>query len=357
MIVINETGIVRAFSVAAETMFGRTAAEMIGEPIETLMPEPYRSQHAGYLTRYLTSGEARIIGKSRVMNAMRADGSEFPIELWVGDASTESDRLFTGFIRDHSVRFETEAKLQLLQSDLVHVARMSAVGELSLSLAHELNQPLGAIVNYLGIAEFLAESGAPAYHQQLRAAIEDAANEAMRAGTIVKRLRTFVEKGEADTRVEPVAPIIQEAALLLSSAIRRKGIDLTVAIADDLMTVLADRVQVQQVLFNLLRNAIEALDAPGAVPPRLCIAVRALANEMVEISVEDSGPGINEERRDAIFVPFSSGKSGGMGVGLSISRRIVEAHGGELTYEPAPTGGARFCLTLPAGSPEVSVHD
>lgn len=142
MIVIDASGIIRAFSAAAESMFGYSAECVIGNRIEILMPEPYRSQHDSYLSHYVETGEAHIIGQSRIMNAVRADGSEFPIELWVGDASTESERLFTGFIRDHSDRFETEAKLQSLQNDLVHVARLSAMSELSLSLAHELNQPV-----------------------------------------------------------------------------------------------------------------------------------------------------------------------------------------------------------------------
>jgi two-component system sensor kinase FixL len=357
MIVIDERGKIRAFSAAAEAMFGRIAAETIGEPIEILMPEPYRSEHAGYLLRYLTTHEARIIGQSRIMYAVRADGSEFPIELWVGDASTENERLFTGFIRDHSARFATEAKLQLLQNDLVHVARLSAVGELSMALAHELNQPLGAIVNYLATAEHLAQSEAPGDRVRLLGAISNASDQSMRAGAIVKRLRTFIEKGEADKRIEPVASIVHEAISLLSSAIRQKGISLHVAIEAKDAAILADRVQVQQVLFNLLRNGVEALEAPNlARKPILSVTVRLAPGDLVEITVQDNGPGMAPEVELRIFQPFMTEKPGGMGVGLSISRRIMESHGGELRYAPNPDGGACFSLFLPAVFVEEQIH-
>jgi two-component system sensor kinase FixL len=349
MIVIDEKGKIRAFSAAAEEMFGRIAGETIDQPIEILMPEPYRSGHAGYLLRYLMTGEARIIGQSRIMYAVRADGSEFPIELWVGDASTEDERLFTGFIRDHSARFETEAKLQLLQNDLVHVARLSAVGELSMALAHELNQPLGAIVNHLATAEFLVNSESPGNRQRLLKTLANATDQSMRAGAIVKRLRTFIEKGEADKRIEPVAAIVHEATSLLSSAIRQKGISLHIVIEEVRAAIQADRVQMQQVLFNLLRNAIEALEAPGlGRKPRLSVTVRLILAETIEIIVEDNGPGISPAVEQRIFQPFMTEKPGGMGVGLSISRRIMEAHGGELRYMAAPDGGARFSMLLPA---------
>jgi len=349
MIVIDEQGKIRAFSAAAERMFGRVAAATIGEPIEILMPEPYRSEHAGYLLRYLTTGDAKIIGQSRIMFAVRADGSEFPIELWVGDASTENERLFTGFIRDHSTRFETEAKLQLLQNDLVHVARLSAVGELSMALAHELNQPLGAIVNHLATAEFLANSESPGNRQRLLKTISNATDQSIRAGAIVKRLRTFVEKGEADKRIEPVAAIVHEAVSLLSSVIRQKGISLHIAIEEKQGMVLADRVQIQQVLFNILRNAIEALETPGlGRKPVLSITVRPVRAQTIEIVVEDNGPGISAGVEQRIFRPFMTEKPGGMGVGLSISRRIMEAHGGELRHTACAGGGASFSLFLPA---------
>lgn len=352
MIVIDEQGLVRAFSAAAEAMFGRRAADMLGQPIELLMPEPYRSAHAGYLTRYLTTGDARIIGQSRIMNAVRADGTEFPIELWVGDASTDTERLFTGFIRDHSVRFETEAKLQTLQNDLVHVARLSAVGELSMALAHELNQPLGTLVNHLSTADFLARKGDSAQAEHLVRSIGSATDQAMRAGAILKRLRSFIEKGEADKRIEPVEPIVEEAAALVSSALRKKGIDFAIKVDVREATVLADRVQIQQVLFNLLRNAMEALAAPCIARPKLRVVISQTNVDNIDISVIDNGLGITPERAATLFTPFSTEKPGGMGVGLSISRRIMEAHGGHLIFAPAPGGGAQFTLVLPTAVEE-----
>lgn len=292
MIVIDEQGFIRAFSAAAVAMFGHSEKDAVGRKIDLLMPEPHRSQHISYLDRYVNSGEARILGQSQALNAVRADGTEFPIELWVGDASTESERLFTGFIRDQSQRMETEAKLQSLQNDLVHVARLSAVSELSLSLAHELNQPLAAIVNYLSAAEFIAANAPAPSGTKLIETMQRASDQAMRAGEIVKRLRTFVEKGEADMRIEPVGQIIREAASLLALTIRRKGISLDITIEDEEHRVLGDRIQLEQVLFNLMRNAIEALEGSGQTERNLVINSRKLDDGSVEISIEDNGPGI-----------------------------------------------------------------
>jgi two-component system sensor kinase FixL len=227
-----------------------------------------------------------------------------------------------------------------------------------MALAHELNQPLGAIVNHLATAEFLANSESPGNRQRLLKTISNATDQSMRAGAIVKRLRTFIEKGEADKRIEPVAAIVHEAASLLSSAIRQKGISLHIMIEEKRAMILADRVQMQQVLFNLLRNAIEALETPDlGRKPRLSVTVRLIRAETIEIIVEDNGPGISPAVEQRIFQPFMSEKPGGMGVGLSISRRIIEAHGGELRHTAAPDGGARFCLLLPAVFEEEHSYD
>lgn len=352
MIVIDADGVILAFSATAAAMFGYSEEEAVGQKIGLLMPEPHRERHASYLDRYIDSGRPRIIGQAQTLDAQRADGTIFPIELWVGDASTESERRFTGFIRDRSEQLETEAKLESLQNDLVHVARLSAVGELSLSLAHELNQPLSAIVNYLSAAEFLTSNEAGASNTKLAEIMQSASGQAMRAGEIVKRLRTFVEKGEADMRFEAVGSIIHEAASLIALTIRRKGISLKLSVANENQLVLGDRIQLQQVLLNLMRNSIEALESAGKQDPQLAISSRETLTGGVEIIVEDNGPGIGPEYLKNLFKPFSSHKPGGMGVGLSISRRILEAHGGTLSYLPRVDVGACFCLGLPAAKPE-----
>lgn len=251
----------------------------------------------------------------------------------------------------------TDYKLQNLQNDLMHVARLSAVGELGMALAHELNQPLGAIVNHLATADYLAGKAGPAPQARLLQAITDATEQAMRAGAILKRLRTFIEKGEADMRLEAVSTIVAEAVELLSSTIRERGIALKIENHAGNASVLADRVQIQQVLFNLLRNAIEALGAPGLEKLQLTLSTQIAASGNIEIVVKDTGRGVPADKARNLFQPFLSDKSDGMGVGLAISKRIVEAHGGQLTYERAEGGGAAFRLTLPAPSLEEIVDN
>lgn len=347
MIVIDAVGTIRAFSATASKMFGYKAEEVVGRSIEMLMDKRYRSAHSNAVKRYLETGEARVVGQQRSLDAVRSDGTEFPIEIWVGDASTESERLFTGFIRDQSERFETEARLQSLQNDLVHVSRLSALSELSLSLAHELNQPLAAIVNLLGTAEFVAERGGDMMQQQVQDIVKRASDEAMRAGAIVKKLRTFVERGEADMRLEPIGEIISGAVSLFGITLKRKRITLHIDIEDEAEQVLADRIQLQQVLFNLMRNSIEALEQFLDEGREISIKTHSLPSLGIEIQLDDNGPGISPEKIGDIFKPFASEKSTGMGVGLSISHRLVEAHGGTLSYQPRPGGGARFLLRLP----------
>jgi two-component system, LuxR family, sensor kinase FixL len=346
MIVIDQRGIIRAFSATAERMFGYRAADITGQLIDMLMPEPDQSNHAGYLSRYFETGDAKIIGRSRHVHGMRADGSVFPAELWVGEASFDGERLFTGFLTDQTGRLRTESKLQELQDDLIHATRLSAMGELSLALAHELNQPLAALVNHLNIASHFAEDVPHQSGERLRRSVANAANQALRAGQIVKRLRAFVERGEAEPGLEPAGRIAGEAVSLLANAAQRKAIQMQVALPGSGARVFADKVQVQQVLINLLRNAIEALERSRNKDRRLSVEVRVVPPD-IEFSVEDNGPGISPEMEPELFSRFSTTeRTGGMGVGLSISRRIVEAHGSELRYRRGDMGGARFSFRL-----------
>ena len=343
MIVIDESGLMRSFSHAAERLFGWQADEVVGRNVNMLMPEPYRTQHDGYLERYYRTGERRIIGIGRVVVGERRDGSTFPMELAVGEMRGKSERFFTGFIRDLTERQETETRLQELQSELVHVSRLTALGEMASALAHELNQPLAAIANYLqGSDDLLARDPVP--KEKLQAALAKASDQAVRAGEIIRRLREFVARGETERRPESLAKLIEEASALALVGAKEHGVTIRYAMAPEVDLVLADRVQIQQVVLNLIRNAIDAMeDSPKR---KLVIAVRRVEGEQAEISVADTGPGISPEIESQLFQPFITTKRHGMGVGLSISRTIVEAHGGRLWAEANPEGGATFCFTL-----------
>jgi two-component system sensor kinase FixL len=353
MIVIDEQGVIQSFSAAAERLFGWTAAEAIGINVSALMPNPYRNAHDGYLQRYHDTGERRIIGIGRVVVGERRDGSTFPMELAVGEMRSGERRFFTGFVRDLTERQATERRLQDLQSELVHVSRLTAMGEMASALAHELNQPLAAVANYMkGSVRLLDQE--PLDREKVKGALASAGEQALRAGQIIRRLRDFVGKGEAERRIESLPQLLEEAGALAMVGAKERGVRLRFAIDGGVDLVLADKVQVQQVVLNLMRNAIDAMED---TPRRdLLVAARLVEDEMVEVSVSDTGPGISPDIADQLFQPFITTKSTGMGVGLSISRTIIEAHGGRIWVEANPGGGAIFRFTLMA-APEGELAD
>jgi two-component system sensor kinase FixL len=350
MIVIDERGIMQSFSVAAERLFGWTPAEVLGKNVKILMPSPYRENHDGYLSRYLQTGEKRIIGVGRVVVGERKDGSTFPMELSVGEMRSGDRRFFTGFVRDLTERQETEARLQELQTELVHLSRLTAMGEMASTLAHELNQPLSAISNYLKGSRTLIDSAPDERSVMIRDALDKAADQALRAGEIIRRLRDFVARGESECRVESAKKLIEEASALALVGTKDLGVRVRFAFHPALDLILADKVQIQQVLLNLMRNAIEAME--GQSNRELTISTRSSDDDMVEIRVTDTGHGMTPEVRSQLFQPFVTTKRHGMGVGLSISRTIVEAHGGQIEAEPNPAGGTIFRFTLRAVTDE-----
>ena len=344
MIVVDERGIMQSFSSAAERLFGLRAAEALGQNVKILMPAPYREGHDGYMERYRTTGERRIIGIGRVVVGQRKDGSTFPMELAVGEMKSGDRRFFTGFIRDLTERQKTEARLQELQSELVHISRLTAMGEMASTLAHELNQPLSAISNYLKGSRRLLEGSGDEKSTMMRDALEKAADQAMRAGQIIRRLRDFVSRGESERRVESITKLVEEASALALVGVKDRGIRVQFQFDPEVDLVLADRVQIQQVILNLIRNAMDAMETSQTRD--LLIAITLDEGGYGRISVSDTGSGIAPDIAEQLFQPFITTKRHGMGVGLSISRTIVEAHGGRIWVEPNPPGGTIFHFTL-----------
>lgn len=350
MVIINENGVLISFNAAAEAMFGYSEGEVVGRNVSILMPSPDREQHDRYLEKYLRTGQQWVLGTNRRLLAMSRDGVTFPVELFVGEAVVDGQRMFTGFMRDLRPDDAAYARLQEVQNELFHASRLSAIGALGTAIAHELNQPLAAIVNWVDtthrqIAEL--ESSDPRLEEPLLA-LEEAATEAMRASAIVSSLREFIARGDGGKLLEQLPALIGDAILLGLRDLRRDQIRVVFDPESfGSCPVLVNRVQVQQVLINLFRNAVEAMGERGG---ELRIAIRC-AGQFAEVVVSDTGPGLPSDLEDDLFGTFVSTKPHGVGLGLSICRTIVEAHGGRIWVDNIPGGGAEFHFTLPRAQP------
>ena len=344
MVVIDERGIVEAFSPSAERMFGYRADEVIGRNVKMLMPNPYQDRHDDYLARYMTTGERRIIGIGRVVAGLRKDGTTFPIELSVGEVLLEGRRIFTGFVRDLTARQNTERELATLQAELSHVARVSEMSQMGSTLAHELNQPLAAIVNYLQACQKLLQNQPARVSPRIQEAIDKAVGQADRAGQIIRRLREFVRKRETERSQEDLNAVVREAVALALVGAKAAGVVSHINLDPNPLMGWIDKVQIQQVVLNLVRNAIEAM--AQAKERILMVTSESQGGESL-VRVIDTGSGVAPEVAAKLFEPFQTTKSSGMGIGLSISRSIIEAHGGRIWVEDNPAGGAIFSFSLP----------
>ena len=350
IIVIDERGLIESYSSAAQRLFGFTAEEAIGRNVSLLMPSPYRERHDGYLRHYLETGERRIIGIGRVVVGQRKDGNTFPMELAVGEVVANGRRLFTGFIRDLTERQLHESRMQELQAELLHMSRLSDVGQMASAMAHELNQPLTAILNYVQAARRILQSKAMEIPPKAADAMDKAVSQASRASAIVQNLRNFIQKGDTERRIEDLNKVVGEATALGLVGAKETGVSVRVDLSAAPLSVFVDKIQIQQVVFNLVRNSIEAMtESP---PPRhLLVSTVPMESEadgtMAEVSVSDTGPGLAPEIQAQLFQPFQTTKAKGMGLGLSICRSIIDAHGGRLQAMPNAERGVTFRFTIP----------
>lgn len=350
IVVIDEAGRIVTFSKAAERMFGHTAADIVGQSVALLMPEPHRTAHEGYMHRYRDSGEARIIGKGRDVQGRRANGEVFPLSLSVGEAVDGQQRRFVGIMRDLSAQRAAEQRARSLELRLGHVGRFSLMGEMAAGIAHEINQPLSAIATYAqaGKRVLAKEPLDLKMVTEICAKIDD---QARRAGQVIENLRKFIRKQDIETQSLDVNRVVEDVMNLIEADAHSEGIPVKVAAGQGLPRVRADAVQLQQVLLNLTRNSVDAMRGGLAKERGIQIATSPAERGGVRISVTDHGHGVSRQLGDNIFHPFVTTKRDGLGVGLAISRTIVQSYDGSLTYTDNPVGGSVFTIELPAESP------
>jgi two-component system, LuxR family, sensor kinase FixL len=345
IIVIDEKARVCSFNKMAEKLFDYSLEEVLGQNVKMLMPAYFAHQHDGYMERYMRTGERRIIGIGRIVTGQRKDGSTFPMELAIGEAKTREGRFFTGFIRDLTELQNYERRVHELQQELIHASRLASLGEVTTMVAHEVNQPLSASRTYLDVARELLATGAEEDRSGGLKAIDQAGAQIQRIGDTVRRIREFARKKTPSLASEDVNRLIEEANAIASVGSKVKNIRTTYDLSRIKPVAKVDRVQIQQVIVNLVRNAMDAMTDHDR--RELLLQSGINGSGMIEVGVLDSGPGVADAAAARLFTPFVTTKKDGTGLGLAICRTIVEAHGGKLWHEKSPLGGAAFKFTLP----------
>lgn len=345
-IVIDSKGSIQLINPAGEAIFGYRAAEVLGQNVTVLMPEPYHSEHDAYIDNYVKTGEKKIIGIGREVQGRRRNGDVFPMGLSVGEMGDTGPRLFIGIIHDLTDRHRREAEFDALQARHFHLSRVAAMNEMGAAIAHEINQPLAATANYIETAKILA-GRIETSEDKLSPVLDHALEQNNRAAEIISRMRTFIERGDVNLGVVDLEQALDDSLLLSLSRFRDTGVDVVRTIAPDATRVRGDAVHIQQVLVNLIRNGCEAMVDSGQKKLTIMVAADAEHNNMVRVSVSDTGGGLSPDVLPDLFTAFTSTKSGGLGVGLSISRSIVRAHGGRIWAADNDQSGATFSFTLP----------
>ena len=343
VITTDEFGSILSFSRKAEEIFGYAENNVHGENIEKLMPARDGVRHDQFMARYLRTGERRILGQARDVIARRRNSEEFPATLHLSEFQ-DGMRIFVAFIEDISDRRAIERRLEHTQSQLQHAGRIGAMGEMATSIAHELNQPLTAAASLAGAAALIAKKADFPESENVATLLEDAVGETRRASQIIRRMRDFIQKKKTRKTPCPLNAVVEDAAAIALIGAEAEDVDVEYQLNDAVGDAVVDRIQIQQVVVNLVRNALEAMrDAPVR---KLTIST-ARVSEGLEIAIDDTGCGVDGEMRKQLFTPFSTDKPDGLGVGLSISKSLVDAHQGELRLIDKQSEGSRFVVRLP----------
>lgn len=347
ILAIDRDSRITLFNPAAEAMFGYRAAEVLGEDVRLLMPQPYRGEHHEYVRRYERTGEARAIGRIRTVEGQRRDGTVFPLELSVSESRLGEEVLYTAILRDVSERLAREREVRELQHAALERARLADIGAITAKIVHDLGNPLAALSMQAQLILRRARRG----DVQPAAAVEGPAQQILttlrRLETLIRELNDFARDQRLELRALDVPAFLASCAELWQALAGERGIHLRVAACGALPALQADEVLLRRVLDNLIKNALEAI-ARG--PGEVVLSAQTPTAGIVRLAVDDSGPGIPPDID--VFRLFETTKSDGTGIGLAVARQLVTAHGGSIEHAPRAQGGTRFWLDLPAAGPE-----
>jgi two-component system sensor kinase FixL len=345
VITIDRHGKIESLGQAVVTMFGYLHEELAGQNVSMLMPSPDRERHDAYIERYLSTGNAHIIGAGRQVRGRRKDGTLFPLFLRVAEISEGGEPTFLGILHDLTEEEMVKSREQELRAAMQDMSRVASLGELATQLSHELNQPLTAISQYSSALDALIAKETTDL-TKVRSLAGKIGAQAERAGDVVRSIRRFVRAETGQRQPCEVATLISESVDLSILDRELERIDICFDAPADLPPILCEPVQVQQVLHNLLRNAVEAMAETSE--PVLRLSARRAADDMVQVAIEDNGAGIAQDMRDHLFERFKTGKRDGLGIGLAICKSIVTAHGGRIEVRDVLGGGTCFRFTIPA---------
>ncbi len=353
-IVVDGDGSIILVNAQALSLFGYSRKELLSKKIEDLIPAHARAGHLAFRVAYTNKPRTRLMGGNMELHGLRGDGTEFAAEVSLSPIETGEGTFISAAIRDVTERKAAERRLQELQSELNQASRWSMMGMLGATLAHELNQPMTAVMNYVRASQRILEAHGDRVPKESLDLMTKAIEQADVAGKIVQNLRQFVERGETEYAIVDLNLVVGEISAASLPEMGQRGVNFRFRPGADLPSVLIDCLQVQQVVENLFRNAMEAMEARD--DRELTIETSLVKDGFVEVAVSDSGSGISPEIADTLFKPFATTKTGGLGVGLAISRSIVLAHGGQLWTEPKPGGGSVFRFTVPVAATNGNEH-
>ncbi len=350
IVICRPSGEIILVNSMTEKMFGYPRDELLGQGVEMLMPQRYRPRHKHLRESYFDKPIVRPMGVQSELYGVRHDGTEFPIDISLNPLRTDDGVVVCSAIRDITERVQLERQMRAQHAELSHSARLTTMGEMAAGMAHEINQPLAAISAYAEGAKVRLRGNNfdPA---DLADVFDRIAADSQRASEVVRRMRQFVRKRDTDMIVVDVNRLAQEVSRFVAHEAVSRSVRIELDLLDTLPRVYADPIEIQQVMLNLVRNAMDGMDDVDDAKKQLRISIRP-AGDMVEISVEDSGPGISKQLAEQVFEPFFTSKEDGLGLGLAISRSIVEAHKGRMAISESSLGGAKVHFSLPIYSDE-----